>query len=120
MKELTPSMLIAVFEEIFGPWLFWALVAVAALIGAAFLYVVIRDRTLKSRDFLRAELWAPVGAIAAILFVQFMTNSRFRDVGGPIDVIMLITIGLAGAVGLTIFAYVVLELLWPAGDEGRD
>ena len=32
MQELTLGTLIAVFEEIFGPVLFWAMVAVAAAV----------------------------------------------------------------------------------------
>ncbi|MBN2906756.1 MAG: DUF5368 family protein, partial [Rhodobacteraceae bacterium] len=69
------------------------------------------DRSLEGRALVRAELWAPVGAIAAILFVQFMTNSGFSDIGGPVDLIVLLLTGVAGAVGLTILAYVVQALL---------
>jgi drug/metabolite transporter (DMT)-like permease len=110
MQEMTLDTILAVFEEMFGPALFWALVAVAALITLAFVYVLIRDRNLESRRFLRAELAAPVGAIAAILFVQWITNSGFRDVGGPIDWVVLLLIGVAGAGGLMILVYTGLAL----------
>jgi len=111
MKDVSIGMFIAVFEEIFGAGLFWGMIAAAAAILLAFLYLILRDHKLESRRFLRAELWAPFGALAAILFVQFWTNSGFTDIGGPIDVIVLILIGLAGAVGLTILAYVIPGLL---------
>jgi len=111
MKDLTIETLIAVFEEIFGFGLFWAMVAAAALGAVAFLYVLIRDRNLVSRRLVRAELLAPIGAFAAIWFVQAMTSSGFRDIGGPVDMIVLIAIGAAGAVGLTIFAYVAQALI---------
>ena len=107
MKDVSIGIFIAVFEEIFGAGLFWGMVAAAGLIVTAFLWQIVREHRLESRRFLRAELWAPVGALAAILFVQTVTNSGFTDIGGPIDVIMLILIGSAGAVGLTILAYVV-------------
>jgi len=110
MEELTFGTLIAVLEEMFGQALFWVMVAAAALITVAFVYVVIRDRSLRSRWFLRAELVAPVGAFAAIWFVFFITRSGFGDIGGPIDVIALILIGLAGAIGLTFLAYTVQAL----------
>ena len=110
MKDLTFETLIAVFEEIFGFGLFWAMVVAAALVTVAFVYVLIRDRNLESRRLVRAELLAPVGAIAAIWFVQAMTSSGFRDIGGPIDVIVLIGIGVAGGVGLTILSYVAQAL----------
>jgi hypothetical protein len=107
MKELTLETLIAVFEEVFGRALFWGMVVVAVLILTAFVYVIVRDRGVKAGQLLRAELWGPAGAILAILFVQFVTQSGFSDIGGPIDVIILIAIGVAGAVGLTILAYTV-------------
>jgi len=60
---------------------------------------------------LRAELVAPIGAVAAIWFVFFITRSGLGDIGGPIDVIALILIGLAGAIGLTFLAYTVQAVL---------
>ena len=111
MKELTFGTLIAVLEEMFGTVLFWALVGAAVLVTVAFIYVVIRDRSLRSRWFLRAELLAPIGAIAAIWFVFAITNSGFGDVGGPIDAVALILIGIAGAGGLTLLAYTVQAVL---------
>ncbi|WP_249691315.1 DUF5368 domain-containing protein [Stappia sp. WLB 29] len=111
MKEMTLSTLLAVFEEMFGTGLFWTLVAAAALVTAAFLFVLLRERRLVGRWLLRAELLAPVGAVAAIFFVLMISNSGFSDLGGPIDVIFMILIGAAGAVGLTILAYVMQALL---------
>lgn len=111
MKDLTLETLFAVFEEIFGAGVFWGMVTLAVLIGLAFIYVVVRDRRLEASRLLRAELWAPVGAIAAIVFVLYMTQSGLSDIGGPIDVIILIAIAVAGAVGLTILAYVVQALV---------
>jgi len=110
MEEMTLNTILAVFEEMFGPWLFWALVVVAAIITVAFLFVLVRDRNLESRRLVRAELTAPVGALAAILFVQWITNSGFRDIGGPIDWVVLLLIGLAGAGGLMILVYTALAL----------
>jgi hypothetical protein len=112
MQELDFGTLIAVFEEIFGPFVFWTMVAVAALVTVLFVYVVVRDRAILSARFLRAELLAPIGAVAAVWFVLYMTDSALTDVGGPIDVVVLILIGLAGAVGITLLAYVALALLF--------
>jgi hypothetical protein len=106
MKELTLSTLLAVFEEIFGTALFWALVVTALIVTLAFVYVLLRDRKLVGSRLLRAELTAPLGAIAAILFVLTITSSGLSDLGGPVDAIVMILIGALGAVGLTILAYV--------------
>lgn len=116
MKELTLSTLIAVFEEMFGMALFWSLVAAAGLITVAFVYVLVRDHRIVGSRLLRAELTAPVGAVLAVAFVLFVTNSGLSDLGGPIDAITMILIGALGAVGVTILAYVA-QALW--GGRGR-
>jgi hypothetical protein len=63
MEELTFQTLIAVFEEIFGAGLFWAMVAAAVVVTLAYLYVLIRDKRVGMRKFLIAQLFMPVGAV---------------------------------------------------------
>lgn len=105
MKELTFGTMIAVFEEIFGRGLFWAMVVVAALITVAYLFVLVRDRSISWRKFLLAQLSMPVGAVAAVLFVQAVTDSSFVDIGGPVDIVVLLGIAVVGAVGMAILVY---------------
>ncbi|MEO0385593.1 MAG: DUF5368 domain-containing protein [Pseudomonadota bacterium] len=111
MKELTLGTLIAVFEEIFGRGLFWAMVAIAALVTLAYLYVLIRDRSVSWKKFLLAQLSMPVGAVFAVLFVQGVTDSSFADIGGPVDVIILLGIALVGAIGMAILVYTLEALI---------
>lgn len=111
MQDLTFSTLIAVFEEMFGAGLFWAMVAVAAIITVLYLYVLIRDREMSMRKFLLAQLSMPVGAIAAVWFVLTITSSNLADMGGPIDWLMILGIGTAGAVGFAILVYVAQSLI---------
>lgn len=113
MKELTFGTLIAVFEEIFGRGLFWAMVIAAVVITLAYFYVLIRDRAVSWKKFLWAQLSMPVGAVAAVLFVQKMTSSSFADLGGPIDWFVLLAVGVAGAIGLAILVYTLESLIWP-------
>ena len=110
MKDLTFGTLIAVFEEMFGRGLFWAIVAVAAVITVLYLYVLIRDRAMSMRKFLFAQLSMPFGALAAVLFVQGVTHSGFGDIGGPVDVIVLLGVAVMGAVGLAILVYTAQSL----------
>jgi glucan phosphoethanolaminetransferase (alkaline phosphatase superfamily) len=105
MKELTLETLIAVFEEVFGRGLFWAIVAAAIAITAAYVYVLVRDRSVSWRKFLLAQLAMPVGAVAAVLFVMVVTNSSLADIGGPVDVIVLLGVAGLGAVGSAILVY---------------
>ena len=111
MKDLTFTTMIAVFEEIFGRGLFWAMVIAAVLITAAYLYVLIRDRSMSMRKFLLAQLSMPFGALAAVVFVQLMTNSGFSDIGGPIDLIVLLGVAALGAVGIAILVYTIQSLM---------
>ncbi|MFI0395691.1 DUF5368 domain-containing protein [Paracoccus jiaweipingae] len=105
--------LIAVFEEIFGRGLFWTMLAVAGVVTVLYLYVLMRDRAISWHKFLWAQLSMPFGAIAAVVFVQYVTDSGLRDIGGPIDVIVLAGVALIGAIGLAILVYTLQSLLRP-------
>jgi len=111
MEEFSFRTLLAVFEEMFGPVLFWALVVVAALITVAYIYVLIRDRAMSMRKFLLAQLSMPFGGVAAVAFIMWITSSGLRDIGGPIDWIVLLGVAVLGAVGLAILVYVIQSLL---------
>jgi hypothetical protein len=112
MKDLTFGTLIAVFEEIFGRGLFWAMVGVATLVTLGWLYVLIRDRSLGMRQFLIAQLFMPVGAVLAVWFVMVMTKSHLSDIGGPVDLIVFLGIAAMGAVGAAILVYTIAGLLF--------
>lgn len=111
MKDLTFTTLIAVFEEIFGRGLFWAMVIAVVVITAAYLYVLVRDRSMSMRKFLLAQLSMPFGAIAAVLFVQMITSSGFRDIGGPIDLMVLLGVATLGAFGIAVLVYTLQSLI---------
>ncbi len=117
MQELTFETMIAVFEEMFGPALFWAMVIAAVVITVGYIYVLIRDRAVSWRKFLLAQLAMPVGAVAAVWFVMAITDSGMSDIGGPIDVIVMLAVAAAGAVGAAILVYTVQSLLFPPEQE---
>ena len=110
MEQLTFGTMIAVFEEIFGRGLFWSMIVAAVVVTLAYFYVLIRDREMSMRKFLLAQLSMPFGAVAAVLFVQAVTNSGFRDIGGPVDVIVVLGIAAVGAVGAAILVYTAQSL----------
>ncbi|MDP3197452.1 DUF5368 domain-containing protein [Tabrizicola sp.] len=111
MKELTLETLVAVFEEIFGRGLFWAMVAAALIVTALYLYVLIRDRAMSMRKFLVAQLSMPIGAILAVLFMLEVTSSGLGDMGGPIDAIVLLAVAAVGAIGMAILVYTAQSLV---------
>ncbi|NPD18934.1 DUF5368 domain-containing protein [Alterinioella nitratireducens] len=111
MQELTHETMTAVFEEIFGRSLFWLMVAAVALITLGYIYVLVRDRAVSWRKFLLAQLSMPLGAVLAVWFVMAMTRSRLSDIGGPVDVMLLLGIAALGAVGMAILVYTVEALI---------
>ena len=111
MKDLTLQTLIAVFEEIFGRGLFWAMVVAAVIVTLGYLYVLIRDRSVSWKKFLLAQLSMPVGAVAAVWFVMAMTHSHLSDMGGPIEFIVLLGVAAAGAMGMAILVYTAEALI---------
>jgi hypothetical protein len=111
MEELTFETMIAVFEEIFGAGLFWAMVVAAVLVTLGWIYVLIRDRTLGMRQFLVAQMFMPVGAVLAVWFVMAMTDSHLADIGGPVDIIVFLGIAAMGAIGGAILVYVIERLV---------
>ena len=110
MEEFSLRTFVAVFEEMFGRGLFWAMVGIAALITLAWIRVLIRDRALSMRKYLVAQLSMPFGAVAAVAFVLWITNSRLADIGGPIDWLVLLGVAVLGAVGVSVLVYVVQSL----------
>jgi len=61
----------------------------------------------------RSFLWLAAGglALAAVAFVQVVTDSNLRNIGGPIDVIVLSGVAVVGAVGAAILICTLQSLL---------
>ncbi|MGY6707103.1 MAG: DUF5368 domain-containing protein [Rhizobiaceae bacterium] len=110
MQELDPFVFFAVFQEMLGIWL-WVLVAVAALGIGSFVYTIIRDRGLRALRFVIAQLIGVAGGFAALFFMWWITNSSLRDVGGAIDVVLVLAIWTGGFLGGTILSYGLMGLM---------
>jgi hypothetical protein len=78
-----------------------------------YIAVLVRDRAVSWRKFLLAQLSMPVGAVAAVAFLMAITSSSPSDLGGPIDLIMLLGVAAAGAIGMAILVYTAQSLLRP-------
>ena len=111
MKELEIGVFVAVFVEMLGPLLFWLMVAAVAVVTLGFVWVLIRDRGLDSKRLVRAQVVGVLGGVAAILFMQWITNSGFQDIGGPVDLMLVASIFVLGAIGAAILAYTVQAVL---------
>jgi|LNFM01.1.fsa_nt_gb hypothetical protein len=111
MKDLTFETLSSVFIEMFGPWLLGALVLIAIALTVAFLVTLVRERGLASRRLLIAQALGIAGGFASVIFVQAITRSSLGDLGGPVDVIVILGIWFAGAIGTAVGVYAITGLL---------
>jgi len=118
MKELDPLVFAAVLHEMLGPWL-WALLALAALVAAGLAAGLVRDGGLVRRRLRWAALAGAAGGVAGVLAVLMATESGIADIGGAIDVLLAAAIWLAGALAVTIGAYVAMGVLGGGRPAGR-
>jgi hypothetical protein len=109
MSTLDPMIFLAVLQEMLGAWL-WIGVAAAAAALLAFLIVWQRDGGLRAKRLVRSQAVSVLGGIAAILVMQHVTSSGFRDIGGPIDWVLGVAIFAVGGVVSFIATYAVLGL----------
>jgi hypothetical protein len=114
MKELDPSVLLAVFLEMLGPML-WVMLGIALIAIVAFVALLVRERGIVSRRLVRAELIGLVGGGVALVIMARVSSSGFTDAGGPADWFLIAVVYGIGAVAATILGYAVLGWL----DRGR-
>ncbi|MEL6103072.1 MAG: DUF5368 domain-containing protein [Pseudomonadota bacterium] len=113
MEGITMTTVVAVLQEMLGAAVFWALCIGVLVVTISYLYVLMRDRAVSWRKFLLAQISMPFGAVVAVWFIQWATSSSLSDVGGPIDVIVLLIVSIAGAIGIAILVYTLQALVRP-------
>ncbi len=104
MKELDPVILLAVFQEMLGPWL-WLLLAVAVVGLLAFAMLLVRERGIVPRRLVRAEALGIVGGVLALVLMARVSSSGFTDAGGPADWFLIALVFGVGLAGSTILIY---------------
>jgi len=87
------------------------MVVTAGIISVGYIYVLIRDRHISWRKFLWAQESMPFGAVAALWFVLAVTDSSIGDMGGSIDLIVFISVAVAGAIGIAVLVYTLKSFL---------
>lgn len=104
MKELDPIILLAVFQEMLGPFL-WFLLAIVVIGTVAFLALLVRERKIVSRRLMWSEALGLFGGAMALVIMAEVSASGYSDAAGPADWILLALVFAAGAIGTTILAY---------------
>ena len=113
MKELDPLVFLAVFQEMLGP-LLWLMIVVIVAGTAAFLALLLREKTINSRRLVRAELAGLVGGALALVLMAKVSSSGFTDAGGPADWFLIALVFGLGLIGTAILVYTVLGWRQPA------
>ena len=112
MKDLDPLVFWAVFREMLGPWLY-VIIAVAVVATLLFLRAILAEHGLSARRLVWSQVAGLAGGVAALLFMWGITKSSIRDVGGPIDALIVVGIYLVGWAGATMRFYAVAGLVAP-------
>ncbi|MCA1938186.1 DUF5368 domain-containing protein [uncultured Azonexus sp.] len=113
MKELDPLVFLAVFQEMLGP-LLWVMLLVIVVGTAAFIALLLKERTINSRRLVRAELAGLVGGVLALVLMAKVSSSGFTDAGGPADWFLIALVFGLGLAGTAILVYTVLGWRKPA------
>ena len=116
MKELDPLVFLAVFQEMLGP-LLWVLLLLIIAGTAAFVLLLMKEKTIVSRRLVRSELAGLVGGVLALVLMAKVSSSGFTDAGGPADWFLIALVFGLGLAGTTILAYSAMG--WLAPEPGR-
>lgn len=104
MKELDPLVFLAVFQEMLGP-LLWVLLLLIIAGTAAFVLLLLKERTIVSRRLVRSELAGLAGGVLALILMAKVSSSGFTDAGGPADWFLIALVFGLGLAGTTILVY---------------
>ena len=106
MKELDPLILLSVFQEMLGA-LLWPLVAIMVLGTLAFMLLLVRERKIVSRRFVRSHALGLIGGVFALMLMANVSSSGFTDAGGPADWLLIALVFGLGLVGAAIVFYTI-------------
>ena len=106
MKELDLLILLSVFQEMLGA-LLWPLVAIMVLGTLAFMLLLVRERKIVSRRFVRSQALGLIGGVFALMLMANVSSSGFTDAGGPADWLLIALVFGLGLVGAAIVFYTI-------------
>lgn len=105
MKELDPLIFWYVFQEMLGAPLLWLLVVLIVGGTAAFVVLLLKERTIATRRLVGAQAVGLLGGVLALVLMARVSSSGFTDAGGPADWFLIALVFGLGAVGTTVLGY---------------
>lgn len=107
MKDYDPLVFLAVFEEMFGLWLY-VIPVIALLVVFALVALIRREAGIVSKRLVRAELFGLAGGFLALVIMANVSSSGFTDAGGPADWFLIFGVYGVGLIVTTLLAYTVM------------
>lgn len=107
MNQLEFSMVWAVLQELFGGFFYPLLIAVA-LLAVAFLALIAKDHKIVCKRYSWAKKAGFIGGFIALFIIFAISQSGLGDLGGPMDIIVLVLTYIGGFVATGILAYTLL------------
>jgi hypothetical protein len=104
MSDFDLAVFWSVFEEMLGFWLY-VIVAVAVVTTILFIRALLQEHGLDFRRFVFSQALGLAGGLGALGFMWWITSSSIRDIGGPIDGLLVLGIYLLGWGGATMLFY---------------
>lgn len=104
MQELDISVLIAVFQEMLGVWL-WVLIAAVVLSLGLFVWLLIREKGIYFKRFVWSQALGLIGGVIALVVMAKVSSSGFTDAGGPADWFLIALVYGIGFIVSTIAFY---------------
>ncbi len=112
MKDYDLLVFLAVFEEMFGLWLY-VIPAVTLLVLIALVVLLRREAGIVSRRLVRAEIFGFFGGFFALVIMAKVSSSGFTDAGGPADWFLIFSVYGAGLIATTILSYTLMGFQQP-------
>lgn len=106
MQELDPWVLLVIFQEMLGIWL-WLLLALLVLGTAAFVVLLVRERRLISRRLMWSQASGIAGGVLALVLMAEVSSSGYTDVGGPADWFLVALVFCLGLIGSAVVFYTI-------------
>ncbi len=104
MQSLDPIVLLSVFQEMLGFFL-WVLLAIIIIGTVAFIALLLKEKTIVTKRLVISQFIGLFGGVLALILMVLVSSSGFTDAGGPIDWLLIGVIYGLGFVGTTIICY---------------
>ena len=104
MQSLDPIVLLSVFQEMLGFFL-WVLLAIIIIGTVAFIALLLKEKTIVTKRLVISQFIGLFGGVLALILMVVVSSSGFTDAGGPADWFLIALVYGLGFIGATIVLY---------------